>query len=143
MEHVMRVDRGDFASIGFGHVADRNFHGGPLTPAHGRSKVRSWRLTENCVRLTLVIFDLPTLTYCLSLFFGSAGLPCTGWAMTNKPDSVYYAERLAAELKALETATNQVARTAHQELAERYAKLLADSDAAVPVSKATSKTSVN
>lgn len=63
--------------------------------------------------------------------------------MTSKPDSVYYAERLAAELKALETATNQVARTAHQELAERYAQLLADSDPAISVPAATSQTSVN
>jgi hypothetical protein len=50
--------------------------------------------------------------------------------MRNKPDSVYYAERLAAELKAFETATNELARSAHQELADHYAQLLTASDAA-------------
>lgn len=52
--------------------------------------------------------------------------------MTSKPDSVYYAERLAAELKALETATNEVAKSAHQELAEHYAQMLAAFDSATP-----------
>lgn len=49
--------------------------------------------------------------------------------MTSKPDSVYYAERLAAELKAFETATNEVARSAHQELAQHYAQMLAATQA--------------
>ena len=44
--------------------------------------------------------------------------------MNNKPDSIYYAERLAAELKALETSTNEVARSAHQELADYYSQML-------------------
>jgi hypothetical protein len=52
--------------------------------------------------------------------------------MTDKPDFVYYAERLAAELKALETSTNEVARSAHQELADHYAQLLTAADAAAP-----------
>ena len=50
--------------------------------------------------------------------------------MMSKPDSVYYAERLAAELKAFETATNEVARSAHQELAEYYAQMLAAAETA-------------
>jgi hypothetical protein len=58
----------------------------------------------------------------------------------KKPDSVYYSERIAAELKAIETASNAVARAAHQELADHYAKLLAANDAA---STATSVASVN
>jgi len=49
----------------------------------------------------------------------------------KKPDSVYYAERLAAELQAIETASNAVARAAHQELADHYAELLAVSDRAL------------
>lgn len=44
--------------------------------------------------------------------------------MIKKPDSAYYAERLAAELKAVETATNEAVRSAHQELADHYAELL-------------------
>lgn len=52
--------------------------------------------------------------------------------MIRKPDSVYYAERLAAELKALESATNEVVRSAHQELADHYAELLAISDITAP-----------
>lgn len=50
--------------------------------------------------------------------------------MNNKPDSIYYAERLAAELKALETSTNEVARSAHQELADYYSQMLNAADAA-------------
>jgi hypothetical protein len=50
--------------------------------------------------------------------------------MMGKPDFVYYAERLAAELKALETANNEVARSAHRELADHYAQLLTVADAA-------------
>ena len=48
--------------------------------------------------------------------------------MTSKPDSVYYAERLAAELKAFEAATNEVARSAHKQLADHYAQMLAAFD---------------
>jgi hypothetical protein len=56
----------------------------------------------------------------------------------TKPDSLYYAERLAAELEALEAATNDVARSAHQELADHYAERLAASDvAATPVARAS------
>jgi len=50
--------------------------------------------------------------------------------MNNKPDSIYYAERLAAELKALESCTNEVAKSAHQELADYYSKMLTASGAA-------------
>jgi hypothetical protein len=52
--------------------------------------------------------------------------------MTSKPDSVYYAERLAAELEAFESATNEVAKSAHQQLAKHYAQMLAAFDAARP-----------
>ena len=63
--------------------------------------------------------------------------------MTTKPDSVYYAERLAAELKALETATNPVARRAHDELAKHYADLLAAGDPQPASPAIVSETSVN
>ena len=45
--------------------------------------------------------------------------------MTSKPDSVYYAERLEAELKAVDSATNDAVRRAHQELADHYRQQLA------------------
>jgi hypothetical protein len=50
--------------------------------------------------------------------------------MTSKPDSLYFAERLAAELKALETATNDAARRAHEALVDHYRQQLAACDAA-------------
>jgi hypothetical protein len=49
--------------------------------------------------------------------------------MTKKPDSVYYAERLAAELAAVEAATSDAARRAHRALAEQYQQILAAFDA--------------
>jgi hypothetical protein len=48
--------------------------------------------------------------------------------MTKKPDSVYYAERLAAELAAVEAATSDAARRAHRALAEQYQQILAAFD---------------
>lgn len=48
--------------------------------------------------------------------------------MTSKPDSLYFLERLAAELKALETATSDAARRAHQALADHYQQQLAACD---------------
>lgn len=50
--------------------------------------------------------------------------------MRNKPDSLYFAERLAAELKALETAKSDAARRAHKALVEHYQGQLAACDAA-------------
>ena len=50
--------------------------------------------------------------------------------MTIKPDALYYAERLVAELTALEAATNDAARRAHEQLAEQYQQLVAAYDAA-------------
>ena len=50
--------------------------------------------------------------------------------MTNKADSLYFAKRLAAELKALETATNDAARRAHKALVDHYQEQLAACDAA-------------
>jgi hypothetical protein len=61
--------------------------------------------------------------------------------MTSKPDSLYYAERLAAELAALEAATSDAARRAHQALAEHYQQLLAASDTAASTADGFSKTS--
>ena len=45
--------------------------------------------------------------------------------MTSKPDSVYYAERLEVELKALESATNDAVQRAHLELVDHYRQQLA------------------
>jgi hypothetical protein len=85
----------------------------------------------------LVISALLILNYWHSLFFGSVGLPGGVGRMTSKSDSLYYAERLAAELKAFEAATNDVAKNAHQKLAEHYAQMLAVVDPAPPPAAAS------
>lgn len=59
--------------------------------------------------------------------------------MTSKPDSVYFAERLAAELRALETATNDAARRAHKALVDHYQEQLAACGAAARGSSETSR----
>lgn len=63
--------------------------------------------------------------------------------MMSKANSIYYAERLASELKALETATNEVAKSAHRELADHYAELLAIGEAALATPQPVSEAGVN
>jgi hypothetical protein len=78
-------------------------------------------------RLTNLRYFRPACTNLLEwAYFPAAGAAWyRGGTMTIKPDAVYYAERLAAELAALEAATNDAARRAHQELVEQYRQLVA------------------
>jgi hypothetical protein len=46
--------------------------------------------------------------------------------MVRQSDSDYYAARLSAELEAMARAASEVARAAHQALAESYRQRLAD-----------------